>query len=87
MRVISIFATALLLITACKSKDKSNEGNQNGTTTQASPDEDSASIRKVITDFYDWYVGNESRLHTYPLYTSVNKNDAPPYQINWTAVE
>ncbi len=87
MRVISIFATALLLITACKSKDKSNEGNQNGTTTQASPAEDSASIRKVITDFYDWYVGNESRLHTYPLYTSVNKNDAPPYQINWTAVE
>ena len=86
MKLSPIFIAATFMFFSCQSNDKKDKGNQNEMAT-VSPAVDSTNIRKVITDFYSWYVGNESRMHTYPLYQSINKNDAPPYKINWDAVE
>lgn len=51
------------------------------------PAGDSVNIRKVVTDFYNWYAKNDNRLKTYPLYTASNKLGAPPFKINWDVVE
>lgn len=53
----------------------------------ASPADDSVAIRKVITDFYNWYVKNDQKLLSYRLYDGVKKTDRPPYRINWAEVD
>lgn len=86
MKLIAVIISTAIIFYSCKSNDKSNGSVQNNEQEVASPAADSTNIRKVITDFYNWYVGNESRMHTYPLYQSINNNDTPPYKINWDAV-
>jgi Protein of unknown function (DUF3828) len=93
--------TVVLFITtgliACKDKKeastKENAGRDTTVTIPkneeiaANPAEDSAAIRKVITDFYNWYNTSYNRLFEYKLYSGIKKTDAPPYKINWVEVE
>ena len=51
------------------------------------PAKDSAEIRTVITDFYNWYNKNSAKFQGYKLYSGIKKKDAPPYKINWDEVE
>jgi hypothetical protein len=50
------------------------------------PQKDSAEIRTVIIDFYNWYNKNDAKLQEYHLYSGIKKKDAPPYKINWDEV-
>jgi hypothetical protein len=76
-------------------KDKKNEPGKNADqpkTEEAtqSPKQDtakdSAEIRKVITDFYNWYNKNFAKFQSYELYTSIKKKNNPPYKIDWDEV-
>ena len=50
------------------------------------PVKDSVTIRKLITDFYNWYNKNYTRFQEFNLYSSINKKEMPPYKINWDQV-
>jgi hypothetical protein len=79
-------------LTACKDK-KENQEKETAAEKQATADmvadpaKDSADIRKVITDFYNWYNTNYTKFQGHNLYSSIKKKDAPPYKINWDEVE
>lgn len=47
---------------------------------------DAAEIRNTINDFYNWYNKNYEKLQKYDLYSTIKKNDMPPYKINWDQV-
>ncbi|MEO6612052.1 MAG: hypothetical protein ABIT05_08025 [Chitinophagaceae bacterium] len=84
---ILIMLTGLI---ACKDK-KENSGDTVRITQinqeTADPLIDSAAIRVVVLDFYNWYTKNYSRLQGYDLYSGIKKKDAPPYKINWDVVD
>jgi len=89
------FIAALFIVSgfiACKNESKGPEKQvrvteQTSIVSIANPAEDSTAIRKVITEFYNWYNENYAKLQDYHLYSSIRKKDAPPYKINWYEVE
>lgn len=86
-----IVIVLLAALVSCKDKKDKDAGNNAGTgtdTVQAANTSaaDSADIRKVIIDFYDWYSTNYKKLMGYKLYSGIKKPDAPPYKINWDEV-
>lgn len=52
---------------------------------QALPD--STQIKNSVTGFYKWYVANWEKTAAFKLYKGKGKKDAPPYIIDWKAVE
>lgn len=91
MKVSLVLLTAVHIIASCNNEKKTatNEPTSNATTTNETVTiaADSATIRKTITDFYDWYKVNWSKFPTTGLYKGEKKSDMPPYKIDWTAVE
>ena len=75
---------------ACKDKKKGTEKfiftEPATSVVTEDPAKDSAVIRKLITDFYNWYNKNYSTFQAYNLYSSIKKKDLPPYKINWDQV-
>jgi len=47
---------------------------------------DSAQIRNTVMSFYNWYQQNHAKLNSFELYKGKEKNDSPPYAINWSEV-
>lgn len=88
MKKITLTLFILAALYACKGKKEEPAANEPKTTeTAGTVAEDSAQIRKVITDFYNWYGRNDMKLMKYDLYSGIKKKDAPPYKINWDEVE
>jgi len=84
-----LFVTIIGLI-SCKDKknaDGKDAAEQKAIEVVQDPAKDSAEIRTVITDFYNWYNKNYAKLQEYHLYSSIKKKEAPPYKINWDEVE
>lgn len=92
MKILIAVLTTFISCIACNN-EKSNTSQEVTTDEQVKPDatvnpqEDSAVIRKTITDFYDWYLVNWDKFPTNGLYKGIKKADMPPYQIDWKAVE
>jgi hypothetical protein len=87
MKQVPIFIISMLIITSCNnSKDqKKEEAVTDSPVTQTGSD--SAAIRNVIIDFYSWYTTNYNKLMNFELYSSIKKNNAAPYQMNWDEVK
>lgn len=85
-KAILSFAVTAIFISCNNKKEKTAEETKPVTTVTNQAD-DSAAIRKVITDFYTWYVKNDSKLMAFNLYDGIKKKDAPPYKLNWDVVE
>jgi hypothetical protein len=89
-QIVSVLLVSMIGFLACKDK-KNTVGNevaeQKATEVVQDPAKDSAEIRTVITDFYNWYNKNYAKLQEYKLYSSIKKKDNPPYKINWDIVE
>lgn len=49
--------------------------------------EDSAAIRQVVVDFYNWYNKNYRVFDTYHLYEGIKKKGQPPFRIVWKEVD
>jgi hypothetical protein len=84
-----LFATVIGFI-ACKDKKQvvgKDADEQKTVEVVQDPAKDSAEIRTVITDFYNWYNKNYAKLQEYHLYSGIKKKEAPPYKINWEEVE
>ncbi len=87
--VFFLFVTVMGLM-ACKDKKQAagkETVEQKAAEPAQDPAKDSAEIRMVITDFYNWYNKNYAKLRNYKLYSGIKKKDAPPYKINWDEVE
>ena len=84
-RVIAVVMAGMMIIVACKSKKKDAEPADKKEMAGNSA-ADSASIRKTVTDFYEWYNANYSKFFRYDLYSGLKKEDEPPYTINWEEV-
>lgn len=87
MKKITIAILVAASLWACKGKKEEPAKTEEKNETINTPAEDSAQIRKVITDFYNWYENNYQKLMDYKLYSSIKKADNPPYKINWDEVE
>lgn len=89
-RIIFLLFISIFGVVACKDKKKENETTttieQKAEPVIPDPAKDSTEIRKVITDFYNWYTKNDTKFQDYKLYSSIKKNDMPPYKINWEEV-
>lgn len=89
-RIIFLLSISIVGLVACKDKKKETETTttveQKTESAVADPAKDSTEIRKVITDFYNWYTKNDTKFQDYKLYSSIKKNDMPPYKINWDEV-
>ena len=89
-RIIFLLSFFIFGFVACKDKKKDAETativEQKTESVVADPGKDSTEIRKVITDFYNWYTNNDAKFQDYKLYSSIKKNDMPPYKINWEEV-
>lgn len=76
---------------ACKDKKtETATATETATKTEtlaADPSKDSAAIRTVIIDFYNWYSKEYKKLMGYNLYSSIKKKEMPPYKINWDEVD
>ena len=86
---ILLFIAMTVTISCNNKKEKSGEASTETTTTTSTTDtaQDSAAIRTVILDFYNWYDKNYQKLMNYDLYSGIKKKDAPPYKINWDVVD
>ncbi len=91
-KIVVILVITLAGFIACKDK----KGNTAETTTTesktdsaivADPAKDSAEIKAVVLDFYNWYAKSYARLQGYDLYSGIKKKDTPPYKINWDVVD
>jgi len=87
MRTIFIATAAFCILLSCNNKKEKAAGETKPVTAEASQADDSTAIRKTITDFYNWYNANYSKLMNFKLYSGVKKPDSPPYKINWDVVE
>lgn len=83
MKQAIILLSAALLAAACKGKKQETAQETEPAQHTVNSASDSTEIRKVITDFYDWYTVNYSKLMGYKLYSGTKKSDQPPYKINW----
>jgi hypothetical protein len=89
-KIVIILFVSVIGIMACKEKKQvagKDAAEQKTAEIVQDPAKDSAEIRTVITDFYNWYNKNYSKLQAYKLYSGIKKKDAPPYKINWDEVE
>jgi hypothetical protein len=91
--IFSLFVVTTVII-ACKDK-KQNAPQEETTTTDAKtttrtatadPAADSADIRNLVMDFYNWYSKDYGRFMRYDLYSGIKKKNLPPYKINWDQV-
>jgi hypothetical protein len=91
MKHAIVFILSVAVVAACNNnkQDKEKEPVTDASVTSAAPDpaKDSAVIRAVILDFYNWYVKEDKQLMGYKLYSGLKKQDMPPYKINWEEVE
>src|SRR4051794_4285130 len=78
---------AALFITACTNDNKTKSVSTPTAAVETDPLKDSANIRSVIIDFYNWYNKNYTKLMRYDLYDGIKKKDEPPYVIKWKEVE
>ena len=91
-KIIFPLFIAAIMIAACKdkkqnaAKDVVAEPRTPEVVVAQDPVKDSAEIKKVITDFYNWYNKNYTKFQEYDLYTGIKKKDMPPYKINWDQV-
>ena len=89
-QVMFVLVLVLIGIISCNEKKKAagkDAGEQQKVSIAQDPAKDSAGIRTVITDFYNWYNKNYTKFQRYHLYSGIKKKDAPPYKINWDEVE
>lgn len=89
-RIMFVLFVTVMGSMACKDKKQvtSKDAEEQKTVEVVrEPAEDSAAIRTVITDFYNWYNKNYAKFQEYYLYSGIKKKDAPPYKINWDAVQ
>ena len=75
----------MMILVSCKTKNKDAE-NADKKEMSGDPAADSASIRKTVTDFYEWYNASYAKFFRYDLYSSLKKEDEPPYKIKWEEV-
>jgi len=88
MRKLLFLLMVSASLIACSNKKKEAEPEKTAeVTTTVSVAEDSAAIRQVILDFYNWYTPNYEKLMDYQLYKGVKKPHTPPYQIDWPIVD
>lgn len=87
MQKFILILVAAVLLSACKDKKQASGENQAPAEVATTAADDSAAIRKTITDFYNWYNANDEKMMGYKLYSGINKPDQPPYKINWDEVE
>lgn len=91
MKQAIVFLLSVTIVVACNSnkQEKEKDPVTDSPTTTVTPDpaKDSAAIRAVILDFYNWYAREDKQLMGYKLYSGLKKQDAPPYKINWEEVE
>ena len=91
-KIIFPLFIAAIMIAACKdkkqnaAKDVVAEPRTPEVVVAQDPAKDSAEIKKVITDFYNWYNKNYTKFQEYDLYNGIKKKDMPPYKINWDQV-
>lgn len=96
-KIIPVLIITVFVFVSCKDKKQGQEQKQGQDTVQQKTEEgtptlkqdpalDSVDIRKVITDFYNWYNKNYAKFQNYDLYSSIKKKNAPPYKINWDVV-
>lgn len=87
-----MFVLVVTFLGLMSCKDKKSAASKEATEQKAAepvqdPAKDSAEIRTVITDFYNWYNKNYAKLQEYKLYSSIKKKDTSPYKMNWGVVE
>lgn len=91
MKQAIFFLLSVTIILACnnnkQNKEKDPATDLSTTTVTEDPAKDSAAIRAVIMDFYNWYTKEYKQLMGYNLYSGIKKQDAPPYKINWDEVK
>jgi len=92
MRIAILSFIVAIGFASCNNKKQATENDavvteQKTTEVAADPAKDSTEIRKVITDFYNWYNTNYAKFQEYNLYGGIKKKDMPPYKINWDEVE
>ena len=88
--IYGIVAVAFILIGACNNqKDNSEKKSDNNLNNESSKiaTNDTADIRSVILEFYNWYNTNYEKFQDYNLYSGLKKKDVPPYKINWEEVK
>jgi hypothetical protein len=91
-RIIFFLFISTSGIVSCKDKKQTVEKDVPGQEQKmtevaaADPAKDSAEIRTVIMDFYNWYNKNFAKFQEYDLYSGIKKKDMPPYKINWDQV-
>ncbi|MBP9104632.1 MAG: hypothetical protein KBF82_12255 [Chitinophagaceae bacterium] len=88
--IYGIVAVAFILIGACNNqKDNSEKKSDNNLNIESSKiaTNDTADIRSVILEFYNWYNTNYEKFQDYNLYSGLKKKDVPPYKINWEEVK
>ena len=85
-KIIAVVLAGMIVIVSCKTKNKDAETRDKKEMT-GDPAADSASIRKTVTDFYEWYDASYAKFFRYDLYSGLKKKDEPPYTINWEEVE
>ena len=89
-KILFVLFVSLIGLIACKDKKQVSANGPMDQKTEAianDPAKDSAAIRIVITDFYNWYNKNYTKFQAYDLYGGIKKKGTPPYKINWEAVE
>lgn len=77
----------LLILASCGNHKQEKAKDETLPAMEQSVANDSTAIRQVIRDFYSWYKDHYERLMDFQLYSSIKKNDGPPYAINWSQVE
>jgi hypothetical protein len=89
-QVVFVLIVTVISLLACKDK-KQTAGKdlveQKTGEVANDPAKDSAAIRTVITEFYNWYNKNYTKFREYDLYNGIKKKEAQPYKINWDGVE
>ncbi len=86
--IILLFITMIATNSCNSNQEKNGEATETKTeATTVDPAKDSAAIRAVILDFYNWYDKNYQKLMGYQLYSSLKKKDAAPYKMNWDQVD
>lgn len=92
MKQIRLVWVVTIIVGFMSCKDKKQPSGKEATEQKAEGGgqdfaKDSAEIRMVITDFYNWYNKNYAKFQEYHLYSGTKKKDSPPYKINWDEVE
>lgn len=87
---ILVVVISFLALASCKDEKKPAEEKmtaENAIELPVSVVDDTAQIRTVIFEFYNWYNTNYEKFQNYNLYSGLKKPDAPPYKINWDEVK